>query len=339
MKGDQSFDRINYLLRTNKHIERKLIFDALLRVHGMFNLYNHRYIGFGSMWFGDFLLVHRLIGIKDMWSIELEKNSKRADFNKPYMSIQVKSGRSSEILKEITEEEWKKPCIAWLDYDGVFDADVISDIDTLIRKLAAMSFVLFTVNGNRLSYKMQIDSGRRSPALQTITDIAGPINIPSRCNYGKTGAGELIDIPERDFPKILAESILNVISHKMSVSGRYSDKLPIRFLPLFNFCHVDGTEMVTVGGAIVKQSDVNKLCELLPDFSEIDSSSELPVQICLDLVQLTVKEKMVLDGVLPNLESEFEEIAKMKGIELPDDQLKKYWNCYRYFPVFTEAFF
>lgn len=58
-----SFERIDYQLRYNKHIERKLVFDILSRAAQRVSFSEHRYLGFGSMWFSDFRLARRLLGL------------------------------------------------------------------------------------------------------------------------------------------------------------------------------------------------------------------------------------------------------------------------------------
>ncbi len=340
MKKGRSFDKINYLIRPNKHIERKLIFDALSKANSVFDLSKHRYIGFGSFWFVDFMLAHRIIGLNDMWSIEHEEYEKRANFNRPYASIRILPGRSSTVFREIASEDWEQPNITWLDYDGVFDEDAASDIDILTRKSSQTSFLIITVNGNRSSYRTTNPDGKKNISLDMLDKIAGSHNLPFRTkSYRVTGAGEKIDIPESDFPQILSETILNMMKHKVTSSGRIFNGKPATFLPLFNFCHVDGTEMVTVGGAIISSEEIEKLKNILNESCYLDHSNGLPKHLKLDLVQLTVKEKMALDRILPNKESEFEEMAKQEGIELNEDQLRKYRNCYRYFPIFAESFF
>ncbi len=80
-----SFKTINYSIRPNKNVERKLIIEFLSALEQKFHISNYRYIGFGSMWFTDFILMHKALQINDMISIEESKsNEKRAEFNKPF---------------------------------------------------------------------------------------------------------------------------------------------------------------------------------------------------------------------------------------------------------------
>ena len=95
-----------------------------------FGFANYRYLGLGSMWFVDFVLAHRVLGINDLSSVEL-KNPDRAEFNRPYACIAIRVGASSTVLEAMTDVEWNKPAIVWFDYDGVFDEDARSDCTRL----------------------------------------------------------------------------------------------------------------------------------------------------------------------------------------------------------------
>ena len=74
---------INFSLRQNKAIERAIAFDALSM--GREFLGEHAvYIGLGSLWFQDFQMAHRLLGVETMVSIEgNESVYSRAEFNAP----------------------------------------------------------------------------------------------------------------------------------------------------------------------------------------------------------------------------------------------------------------
>ena len=68
-----SFLEIDYSLRPNKSIERKVIFEFFASIRERFSLSDYTYVGFGSMWFVDFVMAHRTLGIKDMVSFEKTK--------------------------------------------------------------------------------------------------------------------------------------------------------------------------------------------------------------------------------------------------------------------------
>src|ERR1700761_6192677 len=110
-----SFEKINYSLRPNKSIERKMICEAFTRLSLLDHLSNYRYIGMGSAYFADFILFHRNLGMTNLISIEKEESKKaRFEFNKPFSCIDIKYGNSSTVLPNLELEKSKN--IVWLDY-------------------------------------------------------------------------------------------------------------------------------------------------------------------------------------------------------------------------------
>lgn len=65
-----SFDSVNYSLRPSKSVQRGLVFEGLRAVSNSVDLRNAVYIGFGSIWFTDFVMAHKVLNIDDMVSIE-----------------------------------------------------------------------------------------------------------------------------------------------------------------------------------------------------------------------------------------------------------------------------
>ena len=93
-----SFDVVNYTIRPNKNIERKLVFESLRELSTPLGLGDYRYIGLGSPWFIDFLLAHRYLLIRDMICIEFEEHAPRMEFNKPYDCIAVPRVRPARFF-------------------------------------------------------------------------------------------------------------------------------------------------------------------------------------------------------------------------------------------------
>jgi hypothetical protein len=85
-----SFEKINYLLRPSKQVERKLIIEALPRLSKAdYFLNEYTYLGLGSVYYADFILFHKYLFIDDMICAEEDAIPKRMDFNKPYEFIRL----------------------------------------------------------------------------------------------------------------------------------------------------------------------------------------------------------------------------------------------------------
>ncbi|HGB1823876.1 TPA: O-methyltransferase, partial [Salmonella enterica subsp. enterica serovar Bahrenfeld] len=67
--------KIDYRIRPAKNIERKMIRDVLLRLSPFGIFSDYQYIGFGSKYFTDFIIMHKYLGIDDMISIEGDVNN------------------------------------------------------------------------------------------------------------------------------------------------------------------------------------------------------------------------------------------------------------------------
>lgn len=342
-----SFERIDYQLRYNKHIERKLVFDVLARAKPLIGFESHRYLGFGSMWFSDFRLAHRVLGLKSMISMEREEYSERATFNQPYRCIDVHGENSTDFLRKL---KWDSPFISWLDYDGCLEVSVVEDLGILLDDCPADSIVLVSVNAKRSNYRpkgsmKEIVGKRLGTALGQVEALLGSGVVTPRFEPPKVETGAAHgDVSEENFAEFFAEALLAFMAHRIASAGRKfgvspdGKDIPLRFLPLFNFCHKDGVEMVTVGGVVCSGSDDgNPWCNDAALGIERNATDRLPTHQRLDLVPLTLKEKLTLDSCLPHEEPDFLAEAKGKGVRLDDSELSKYWRYYGQFPVFFEV--
>ena len=84
-----SFD---YTLRPKKQVERRMLIELFHKLRAFkYNISKYRYIGFGSIYFYDFILFHKYLYLEDMICFEEENNlKKRMNFNRPYKFIQIK---------------------------------------------------------------------------------------------------------------------------------------------------------------------------------------------------------------------------------------------------------
>src|SRR4051794_20885935 len=116
LKEAPSYLSVHYLLRPAKNVQRKMLCEALQRLSVYRPVNSYQYVGFGSVYFGDFCLFHRQLGIETMTTIEKhEPDEARVRFNLPYKCVDLKMGSAAARLPEI---DWStSPSISWLDYD------------------------------------------------------------------------------------------------------------------------------------------------------------------------------------------------------------------------------
>lgn len=341
-----SFERFDYQLRSNKHIERKLVFDLLLRARGHYDFAKYGYLGLGSMWFADHRLAHRLLGINKLISIEATEHANRADFNKPYGAVTVLPGMSYEVMPTWTDKDWENPFIVWMDYDGVLDEHAVEDLSIFTQKLKPNSVLLVTVNAYFGNYRIRKDAvdaaAKRGEIIDprsvaTLSRLLGNV-VPEQYSKLTSLTGKPSDVKEDNFSPCIADSLLAFLSHKVTAGGRQQGDHLLRFVPLFNFCHKDGVEMVTVGGVICDSENAQIWQNVLlgePMLARPETG--LPLHHRLDLIPITLREKLVLDSILPMDKEAFAEQVNAYGLKIGIEQAEKYRKHYRHFPMFVET--
>lgn len=351
-------DRINFSLRPNKSVARKLIFDPLRELED-FPIPSYRYLGFGAIWFTDFLLAHKHLGITKMLSIEQSsKQYTRAEYNKPYACIEVKNDWSSNILPDLKSDLGECPFIAWLDYDtSLLHASIEEDVQHLCDPARSGSIVVVTVNSEPISYGGKHSSN--SEAIDKITKtldntridddaklarIRGHVESIKGTNahrraameesYGKYMPPNLSnsDFSGIDLQKTLASTVSEILNERV-----YQDSFCAHFEELYRMTYKDGARMLTVGGMIVDEEDRKMLAESTPfkgDTYGYFGSKEL---LEIDVPPLTVKEKMALDQLLPmDSDVEIEELEEQLEFSLAPSQVQSYSRFYKEYPVYGE---
>lgn len=317
---EHSLHRINYAVRPNKNVQRKLIIETLRNLKPEFGIRNYVYIGLGGMWFIDFILMHKHLDIYNMVSIEWEENAKRAEFNKPYACISVEAGETTLVLPELKLAENRS--IIWLDYNDSIDGPVIDDTRIICNNAMSGSIVLVTLNSNFSRLKKIRDPNNKllnnEDTFRYYTKDLAPTKIPNKI------------FQKQNYPKFLASFIFNIVGHFIFKSGRGE-----RFYPLFNYYYNDGSPMITVGGMIGNESDKTRL-EKFREKNTLNYLGDEKNQRKITVPQLTPKEKIELDRLLPSNNPLKLNKLKKKGIELKDEELKSYWQFYRYYPIFGE---
>lgn len=328
-----TYREINYSLRPAKAIERKMLCEAFSRLYPFGKIGTYRYVGFGSIYFSDFQLFHRNLGINDMLSIEKDAYAKECfEFNKPYKCVVLDCRPASEVLPEL---DWKVKTIVWLDYESKLDEAVLSDIGSVCARAGSGSLLLVSVN-------VHVE---RDPDETTRQDYMAETGLPFN----------LDDYRLRELRKRLGDCLppeirgnelrgkgLAAISHRIMKNG-VEEVLSVRnsLVPLekklvhrqiFNFHYSDGTPMLTVGWILFEAGEQHKFDSC--SFNELNfvRSGEEPYAI--ELPCLTMKEMRYLNAQLPK--------GGAAGVTLPGvppSDIERYAEIYRYFPTFAEAIF
>jgi hypothetical protein len=341
LRPKSSYEKINYSLRPAKNIERKMFCEAITRLSLIQNLDKYRYIGFGSTYFTDFVLLHKLFGITDLISIEKDKfNKDRFEFNKPYSCIDMIFENSHDALTKITN--WGKPCILWLDYDQRLDSNMLDDIRTFFSSASAGSMFIVTVSVKPDDFDTSGDGELINTENKTINQIRLEkfknrflsARLPYEIDELTLGASE--------FPKITYKMIDNeIIDARDKRNGGLPKNKQLHYKQIFHFLYNDGTLMLTVGGLLYNDALQNKVDEM--KFKSLDFVREKEDPFFIEVPRLTYKEIRVLDSLLPKKTNSQNKISfkkKKREIKKPplnDEDIKNYSKIYRYFPSFAES--
>ena len=328
-KEKRSFEYVDYMFRPKKQIERKIIIEILQELKKEIPLSKYLYIGFGSIYYYDFILFHKMLNINKLLSIDDKSTIKRFEFNRPYDFITFKNEISTNFLSEY---DWKQNSVLWLDYDNKLKDIVLSDIKIIAKNCKKKDFLIITVNAYCGNVGDERDQARENFYSKFRMYISSDYH--NKKYY-----------TPKNFPYLLQEVILKYL---MTVS-EYQD---ISFCKLFSFRYRDGSPMFTIGGIF---DDDKKLCNRKWDNKFISTDEEVKD---INVPILTYCEKFHIDSHIEKLKRKIkkiesknkesdrslveEEMTEMINKTLPFElgsiyDLKNYIEFYRYYPQYYEG--
>ena len=311
-----SFDTVNYGLRPSKSIQRQIIFDGVRELQAHLDLENLAYVGFGSIWFTDFVAAHKILKVDDMVSIEAnDVGFRRAVFNVPYATIRVMFGLSGAILPALYVDEILKnrPWLVWLDYDYCFDESVRDDVRSLIENAPTNSILIVTFNGHEMEYGNAQD---RPDRLRELFGAVVPDELSKRACKDDRMQESLADF---------------ALDYMRSVAADLSR--PGGFLPAFRAIYRDSAPMVTVGGILPAKGAVRAATEVLGS----GKWSGKPLKAIM-APHLTLREAAVLQSQLPSANQLTRKLINGLGFDLEEDQIETFQTYYKQYPAFAQIF-
>lgn len=308
MKPTQSYRKVQYELRSAKQVERRMLIDALQTLSaGGFKIADYQYTGMGSIYFVDFVLFHKFLGIKTMWTVEHDVTiTKRIRFNRPFSFVKIFMASAGEVIAQLP---LSKHHLLWLDYDDFISSTLAEDVYLAISRLQPGSIVLITV------------------------DVEAPVTDPTPARlkqYFITEVERYLPPKPKFVPSELAG--LNIAVIDSLCTSAISARRDIVFQPLFSFLYKDGHQMLTLGGMLVgdderKLLDKRGLKEKNPYMKF--TWKEAPCRISVPT--LTRKERIFLEGAMPGSAG-----WTPSGFELKSEDVRAYRDIYRFFPVYAE---
>ncbi|OFW05873.1 MAG: hypothetical protein A3H96_15730 [Acidobacteria bacterium RIFCSPLOWO2_02_FULL_67_36] len=312
-----SYEKFDYSTRPNKRTQRKMIFDALARYIAVFPRRRFGYVGFGSMWFADFLYAHRRLGLQSLTSIETPEGFRRAAFNRPFKCVRMVEGYSSTVLPSLN---WRRPAIVWLDYDYKPESESLQDLSYLAGEIASGSVLMVTYDADPPWNEDATPDERAEVIRRVFKDAAPPQLRRSRRRKSK--------VPHRSsYAPTLTALLWSFLENELVRNGRAGAD-DLAWLPLFSFFYKDGAPMITIAAALLNSRERAIFEEGNPFKGLLYALGERLFSIAIP--PLTLRERAELDRRLPS-----------RTVKLPfplaEEQLESYRSLYRYYPLLAEV--
>ncbi len=309
----QSSLKVPYDLRPAKQVERRMLVDAFLHLtQAGFPIREYQYTGFGSLYFVDFVLFHKLLGVRKMLTVEHDKTlENRVRFNRPYDCIDIVINSATEVIPTLSRDFRH---ILWLDYDFPVCRDALTDIGLSVRLLPCGSILIITFDVEPPAK----DSDEPQATQKYFEDEAGDL----------LGVRTIMDFIKSNIPKTSVKIIQNAIIDGMA--GRRG----VSFSPLFHFLYADTHKMVTVGGMICNETEKHQLKRI-----DMDSAFYLRTNLSLDPYKIIVppftrKERHIIDSAMPCALG-----WQPTEFSLPEETISVYREIYRFLPSYAELLF
>lgn len=281
------------------------------------------YVGFGSMYYGDFILFHKTLGIENMTSIEHEKGAPRAEFNKPYNCVTVLAGSANAKLIEI---KWKeRPAIIWLDYDYGLNKEVMDDVAKVTANALPNSMLIVTLDATDQDLEKPPEDESGGIDLEDFANasLVGKLNL--KCG---TELPESTDLRDDGIANVYRELLADKISKTVNTIG---DQPSVKYDQVFNFRYSDGRQMMTVGGIFIPIDSNGQPTSVDFGFNNLRYYRSNAATFEIEAPKLTLREIREMNRALPCPD------ARTISVPIPDEDKILYQNIYRYFPTFTEA--
>lgn len=316
-----SYNNIDYRLRPGKYAERQMVVEAIGRLRFR-DLKSYRYVGMGSIYFTDFKLLFRSLGISSMISIEQEEDDRdRFDWNKPYEQVQMLYGSTAVHLPSI---DWSYPSVVWLDYDGQIAGSKLEDLDLVVSKAASGSMVMISVNAEKPAPEGMKKEDREADPILALKAMVGRERTPTDLKPEQLRGAQAVKV----YYQLINDAIEASLARTNALIPQAERKLVWK--QLLNFQYKDGASMLTVGGVVFEISDNPSFNA--GNFTSLDFYRPDQTPYVIDIPRLTMKEMAHLERSAA--------LDPTTCADLPwldDKERSLFLQMYRYLPNFVAA--
>jgi hypothetical protein len=315
-----SFRRIDYSLHPAKHAERRMLCEIFRRLWPFQPIDEYVYVGFGSVWFADFVLFHRVLGIRNMISIEKSAGAReRFKANMPFGNITMDFRESSVALPSL---DWDQKYFLWLDYDDPLLESMLLDVSTVAMHAPSGTLLAVSLQCQQ-AREVQEASGepKGASAMTRFRDRFGRDRVPSDVFEDDLYGWPFGGVSRR----MLASEIRSALAVRNAV---IPEERRIVFHHVCDIEYEDGAKMTTAVGLFVANSDAGRVAEC--GFDRLDFMHHGTAVRRIRVPKLTIREIRSLERQLP--QPNLDDLALGA---IPRAEAEAFAEIYRYLPNFA----
>ncbi|QRY79662.1 hypothetical protein JVX91_00685 [Pseudomonas sp. PDNC002] len=314
-----SFRKIDYSLRPAKYAERKMLVNILRRLTPFQAVEDYCYIGFGSVWFSDFILFHRMLGINKMISIEQSEGARvRFEENRPF-NITIEFGSSSTVLPRLN---WSDRVIAWLDYDDPLEPSMLQDVRSISSRARSGSILVVSVQcvkaPSLIDFQRDTDAEKMS-AIERFKQIFGRERVPDDARDD--------DLAGWPYGTLSRKMLLSEVESALA-ERNLANRSSLQFRPICDIEYQDDARMCTLVGAFVDAADTAHFNACTFDRLDFMPPDNRPIRI--EMPKLTIRELRRIEQQLPMPPGGTLDLGS-----IPQSDAERFSKMYRYLPNFA----
>lgn len=306
-----SYRSIDYRIRPAKHAERLMMVEAFRRLR-FGSVESYQYVGLGSVYFSDFSLIHRALGISQMISIEREEHDRdRFQDNIPFCCVNMLWGDTSAQLPNVNLGHRS---IIWLDFDGRLDRSVIGDIAEVARRAVGGSVLAISV---QCRFERGAADSEHGP-VEALVEALGEERVPFDLRPNALFGGGTAKI----FRNIIIDEIDGAIAAR-NIGIHPGQQM--HYQQFLNFRYEDGVKMMTIAVVFYDagQRGLLDMCR----FEDMEFYRDGEEAFEISIPKLTIREIKRLESQMPKIDGEDLVLGA-----IPEKDARQYANIYRYFP-------
>jgi hypothetical protein len=316
-----SFRRIDYSVRPAKHAERRMLCDVFRRLAAFDPVEQYRYVGFGSVWFSDFILFHRALGIRHMLSIEQAAASKnRFEANRPF-NLDIDFRTSTLVLPDMGYDRRQ---FIWLDYDDPLSPDMLRDVAIIATRARSGTVLVVSMQCHRAPEIAEADRER------AIDENAATAEERFRLKFGARVDPEIgrEDLSGWSFGNLSRAIMLSEIASALETRRLANPADEISMFRICDFEYEDGAKMTTLAVVFFSPQEENRFDAC--GFGNLEFVENPGEAVYIPTPKLTPREFRQLESQLPLAAGSDLVIG-----HIPPGEAAGFTRLYRYFPNFA----